>query len=108
MDNFIYESHTPGHALKPTVILPEMIKQLKAFCSSKKCKPVEVLEALYEFQTENQLQRTFNHVVIRCQKGTSPAKGKESIAYLITHTHFAWEFGIVSQRPLKDEETRYC
>lgn len=102
--NFVYESNTPDHALKPVVILPELTRQLKAYCVSNKCKPVEVLEAIYDFQKSNGLNVTFNHVVIRCVKGKSPAKGKDSIGYLIKHTDFAWVFGI----PQAEDEYRVC
>lgn len=99
--NFIYESHTPGHALKPVVILPEVIKQLKAHCLSNKCKPVAVLEAIYDFQTlPNKSQRTFNHLVISCVKG----KPAVTINKIIKETHIEWVFGI----PLKEDEYREC
>lgn len=102
--NFIYESHTPGHALKPVIVLPALTKALKEHCEKNKCQPVSLLEAVYDFQLHSNVQQTFNHVVIGCIKGKPPAKGKGSVVYLIKHTFFDWVFGI----PQKEDEYREC
>lgn len=102
--NFVYESHTAGHALKPLMIIPELIEELKEHCKDKRCMPVSILEAIYDFQSNRGSLQTFNHVVIGCAKGKPCARGKGSIAYLIKHTDFAWVFGI----PLLEDEYREC
>lgn len=102
--NFIYESYTPGHALKPLLVIPNLTADLKIHCEKNKCKPVILLEAIYDFQGDLDAKKTFNHVVIGCVKGKVPPKGKGSVAYIIKNTFFDWVFGI----PLKDEEFRYC